>query len=81
MSVTACYYRTKARAEIDLVLEGECGTLPIEIKYASTAHERDLRVLQTFVTDHKLPYGLLINNADRVARIAPQIIQLPLRFL
>lgn len=81
MPVTACYYRTKARAEIDLILEGECGTLPIEIKYASTARERDLRVLQTFVVDHQLPYGLLINNADRVARIAPQIIQLPLRFL
>ncbi len=79
--VTACYYRTKARAEIDLILEGECGTLPIEIKYASTTHARDLRVLQTFIADHKLPYGLLINNADRVARIAPQIIQLPLRFL
>jgi uncharacterized protein len=79
--VTACYYRTKARAEIDLILEGECGTLPIEIKYASTARERDLRVLQTFIADHNLPYGLLINNADRVARIAPQIIQLPLRFL
>lgn len=81
ISVTPYYYRTKARAEIDLILEGECGTVPIEIKYASTAHERDLRVLQTFITDHKLPYGLLINNADRVARITPQIIQLPLRFL
>jgi hypothetical protein len=40
-----------------------------------------MSVLQTFIADHNLPYGLLINNADRVARIAPQIIQLPLRFL
>jgi predicted AAA+ superfamily ATPase len=81
MPVSAYYYRTKARAEIDLILEGEFGALPIEIKYASTIHERDLRVLQAFIVEHKLPYGLVINNADRVARIAPQIIQLPLRFL
>ncbi len=81
MPVQAFYYRTKVRAEIDLLLEGEFGTLPIEIKYASVARERDLRVLESFLEEHRLPYGLLINNGDRVAKVAPRIIQLPLRCL
>jgi uncharacterized protein len=78
LPVRPYYYRTKARAEIDLILEGEFDTLPIEIKYASTANERELRTLETFLDEHQLPFGLLINNGERVTRLTPRILQLPL---
>ena len=78
MPVRPHYYRTKARAEIDLIREGEFGSLPIEVKYASTANERELRVLETFLDEHQLPYGLVINNGERVTKLTPRIIQLPL---
>lgn len=77
----AYYYRTKHGAEIDLILEGYFGTLPIEIKYSSTVSIRNLVTLERFVQDNNLPFGMLINQADSVVWLRPNIIQVPVGWL
>ena len=74
---TYYYYRTKNGVEIDLILEGAFGVLPIEIKVGTHIHPAKLNNLQKFVERHKLPLGLVINNASECKMIAPKILQLP----
>jgi hypothetical protein len=71
------YFRTKNGAEIDLILEGPFGTLPIEIKLGSQTKQRQLQALKNFIQIHNLPLGLVINNCEKVELIADKIIQLP----
>ena len=77
VNVDAHYYRTYKGAEIDLILQGSFGTLPIEIKYGSTVQRRQLRSLQSFVEAHQLPFGVLINQAEQVKWLTERIIQIP----
>lgn len=74
---SAHYYRTKSRAEIDLVLDGPFGLLPIEIKYGVKTTASDLRTLRSFVKDQNLPLGLVVNCSDKLEWIAPGILQVP----
>ncbi|MBL8026256.1 MAG: ATP-binding protein [Fibrobacteres bacterium] len=71
------YYRTGAGAEIDLVLEGDFGILPIEIKYHSATSRHDLRSMIEFIRERDLPIGIVINNADRVEKLNEKIISIP----
>ncbi len=73
----AFYYRTHNQAEIDLVLEGDFGILPIEIKWGMKTDARQLTALRHFVRDHRAAVGLCINNAERVEWLAPRILQVP----
>ncbi|MBT4287750.1 MAG: ATP-binding protein [Deltaproteobacteria bacterium] len=75
------YYRTRNGAEIDLILEGDFGTLPIEIKWGSTVKQRQLLSLKAFIKTYQLPLGIVVNNADCIEMIADKIIQIPARFL
>ena len=75
------YYRTRNGAEIDLILEGSFGTLPIEIKYGSSINRRKLQTLKRFVKDHDLPLGILINNSETTELIADRIVQIPATML
>ena len=77
----AYYYRTHSGAEIDLVLEGNFGILPIEIKYGSTILSRQLRSMTEFITEHHLPFGVLINQADKIEWLTKNIIQIPASYL
>ena len=77
----AYYYRTHSGAEIDLVLEGKFGILPIEIKYGSTILSRQLRSMTEFIQEHRLPFGVLINQADRIEWLTKNIIQIPAGYL
>ena len=77
----AYYYRTHAGAEIDLVLKGNFGMLPIEIKYGSTVLSRQLRSMTEFIEEHRLPFGVLINQADRIEWLTKNIIQVPAGYL
>lgn len=77
----AYYYRTRAGAEIDLILDGPFGTLPIEIKYGQTIQRKQLNSLTDFVKTHKLPFGLLINQAKEACWLTPEIYQLPVGWL
>jgi len=71
------YFRTRNGAEIDMILEGSFGTLPIEIKFGSTIKQRRIQTLKSFVYNNNLPLGLVINNSDKIQLIAERILQLP----
>ena len=71
------YFRTKNGAEIDLVLEGSFGLLPIEIKLGQQVTLRQLTALQQFIERNHLPFGLIINNSNEVRMLNEKIIQIP----
>lgn len=81
IEANAYYYRTYAGAEIDLILEGAFGLLPIEIKYGSTVLGRKLRALTEFIEEHSLPFGLVINQADKIEWLTDRILQVPVGYL
>lgn len=71
------YFRTKNGAEIDLILEGSFGVLPIEIKVGQKTTLRDLTFLQRFITKENLPFGVVVNNSQEVRMLSEKIIQIP----
>ncbi len=80
-NVDAYYYRTRSGAEIDLILEGPFGAVPIEIKYGQRVTRHQLRWLDEFVIENKLPFGIIINQADVAEWLTEKIIQIPAGFL
>lgn len=81
LSFDAYHYRTGGGAEVDLVLEGEFGLLPIEIKYAQTIDQRALRALRDFVSERDCPFGIVINNDERVRRYDENLLGIPFLYL
>lgn len=79
--VEAYYYRTRGGSEIDLIIEGDFGLLPIEIKYGSTILGRQLRGLTEFISAQKLPFGIVINQSDQAQWLTPNILQVPVGYL
>ena len=75
------YFRTRGGAEVDLIIEGPFGTLPIEVKYGSSVKRGSLKSLITFVKNNKLPMGMLINQSDQVEWITPEVVQIPVGWL
>ena len=73
----AYYYRTRNNAEIDLILDGPFGVLPIEVKYGQSIKLNELRSLDQFVIEHNLPFGIVVNQANSVEWINPRLIQVP----
>ena len=71
------YFRTKNGAEIDLIIEGPFGILPVEIKLGSMIKQRQLQALKHFVLFNNLPLGIVVNNCNHVELVADKIIQLP----
>lgn len=77
----AHYFRTRKGAEVDLVLEGYFGILPIEIKYSSSVSTKQLRSLNDFIEQHQLPFGMVINQSDEVIWLSDKIVQIPVGWL
>lgn len=75
------YLRTKNKAEIDLIIEGESGLIPIEIKSGTNTDPRKLISLQNFIHVTKASHGILINTALEVRMLTDSIIQVPAMFL
>jgi predicted AAA+ superfamily ATPase len=74
----ANYYRTRNGAEVDLVLTSPDGDrIPIEIKFGISTRAADLSNLSRFIEQEKLPYGIVINNAEEIRMLTEKIIQLP----
>lgn len=71
------YYRTHSGAEIDLILEGPFGLLPIEIKFGSSVRTKQLMALQNFINEFNLPFGIVINQSNQVQWLTPKIVQIP----
>ena len=75
------HFRTKAGGEIDLILEGSFGLLPVEIKYQSNTTKKQLTSMINFIELHQLPYGLVVNNCESPAMITENIMQIPIACL
>ncbi len=71
------HYRTGGGAEIDLLLEGEFGLVPIEIKYSQKVLLRELRGIRDFIKEYNCPYGLVINNDERATRYDKNLLGIP----
>ena len=76
----AFHYRTGAGAEIDLVIEGEFGVIPIEVKHAQQPTNR-FRAIRDFVLERDCPLGIIINNDERVRQFEDRLIGVPLAAL
>lgn len=81
LNVQPYYYRTRSGAEIDLILEGNFGLLPIEIKHGKTIKRNKLLTLTQFIKDHKLPFGIIVNQSESVEWLTPTIVQIPAGFI
>ena len=75
------YYRTRNGAEIDLLLDGPFGLLPIEIKYGTSVRLKQLTALSEFIQEHNLPFGMVINQSASVEWLTPKIVQIPVGWL
>jgi predicted AAA+ superfamily ATPase len=75
------YYRTIDKSEIDLVIDGKSGPVPVEIKLNSTVTRTALRGLKNFLADTKANYAILINRARRIELLTDQIIQIPVHYI
>jgi predicted AAA+ superfamily ATPase len=75
------YYRTIDKSEIDLIVSGPFGIVPIEIKLGSTTEKRKLKSLENFLNDLNLDYGILINTSKRIELLSEKIIQIPVFLL
>lgn len=75
------YYRTRNRAEVDLILHGKFGIIPIEIKYGMKTPLKSLTSLRNFVKENNLPFGILVNNSNAIEWLTPEVLQVPVGFL
>jgi len=71
------FYRTAAGAEVDLIIEGDFGLIPIEIKYTQTIDSRRLRSLRNFVDERGCRLGIVINNDRTPQRYDEKIVGIP----
>ncbi len=71
------FYRTKDKSEIDLIVAGSFGVIPFEIKLGHKVNQRMLTGLKNFIQDTKAPFGVLVNNADKIELLSDNIIQIP----
>jgi predicted AAA+ superfamily ATPase len=74
------FYRTASGAEVDLVLEGKFGLVPIEIKYNQSVSPGKIRAIKDFVREHDLPYGIVIDNGESVRWISEKVVAIPFSF-
>ncbi len=74
------YYRTADQSEVDLVLEGNFGLIPIEIKNGFYRGKKQIQGLVNFIADYHCEIGILINNESEIIRISENIIQIPAIF-
>jgi len=75
------YYRTSAGAEVDLILEGRFGIVPIEIKFGQALKRQHLIPMKNFIEEFNLPFGVLVNNGESVQMVDEKIIMVPFNFL
>ena len=74
------YYRTRDHSEIDLVIEGSFGLIPVEVKLGHKVTSRMLTPLRIFMKDTKAKLGILVNNSEKIEPLTDSIIQIPARF-
>lgn len=75
------YYRTIDKSEVDFIIDGPFGIIPIEIKLGSTTQKKSLWGMENLMSDMTLKYGIVINNAQRPELLTDKIIQIPVNYL
>ncbi len=75
------YYRTVDKSEVDLIVEGAFGVIPIEIKLGSVIKKQALRGLENFIADMQCSYGIIVNRGKRVEMLTDNIVQIPVHYL
>lgn len=79
--LTFHYYRTIDKSEVDFVIDGSFGIIPVEIKLSSSIKKLTLRGLDHFLTDMKLPLGIVVNRSKKIQQLTERIIQIPVNYL
>lgn len=72
------FYRTTGGAEVDLILEGKFGLIPIEIKYRQHVSKNQLIGITGFMKEHDCPFGLVVNNDEKVRLYDYNLVGIPL---
>ena len=75
------YYRTAAGAEVDLILDGEFGLIPIEIKYTQNVPGKELRSTRDFVRERNCRLGIVITNDEKIRMFDDKIIGIPFNMI
>lgn len=75
------FYRTRDKAEIDLIIDGPFGFIPIEIKLGTKLTQRMLGPLKSFLKETGTEFGIFVNNSDKIEIVADNIIQIPASYL
>lgn len=75
------FYRTRDKAEIDLIIDGPFGFIPIEVKLGTKLNQRMLGPLKSFLKETGAKFGILVNNSEKIELVADNIIQLPAIYL
>jgi predicted AAA+ superfamily ATPase len=75
------FYRSSDGREVDLILQGSFGLLPIEIKYGSAISNEDLKPIKMFMDENNLPLGLVISNIDRPRLLSDGLVEIPARMI
>ena len=78
---SAYYYRTSAGAEVDLILEGKFGLIPLAIKYTQSVNPRHLRPIRDFANEFDCPFGIVINRDEKTRRYDEKILGVPFTLL
>lgn len=71
------HYRTSNGAEVDLVLEGKFGLIPIEIKYGQRISLKQLKGIRDFIKEQNCPFGIVINNDEQIQMYEETLIGIP----
>ncbi len=75
------YYRTSGGAEVDLIIEGKFGLIPFEIKHTQNVYSRHFRALRDFVNEFDCPFGIIINNDEKIRLYDEKLIGIPFLML
>ncbi|MBI2346588.1 MAG: ATP-binding protein [Deltaproteobacteria bacterium] len=71
-------WRTPDKTEVDLIITGEQGPVPIEIKWSPKPSRRDASGLNAFLAAHRdVPYGYLVYPGETVQQIADKVFAIP----
>lgn len=74
------YYRTLKGVEIDLILEGKFGIIPVEIKYYQNIKSGSLRGIKDFIKEHHCRFGIIINNDEEIRFFDKNLIGIPFSY-
>ncbi len=80
ISANYYYYRTSGGAEVDLILEGKFGLIPIEIKYGQKVDLKQLRGIKDFISEQQAPFGIVINNDEQIRFYSEKLVGIPFSY-